>query len=523
MVTLTILANFLLGFRKIVIMKIFIRIVLIFLFSAAFLNKSLAQEIKSTSDPIEDMLDSLCTLEGLIECQPEQEVSASNFNLSNELISARMASRPSPIPFEVNDEVKKYIELYAIRRKELVKRVLGMSEMYFPLFEEALDKEGLPLELKYLSVVESALNPVAVSRAGATGIWQFMYQTAKMYGMKITSFVDERRDPEKATYAMTRYFKDMYALYNDWLLSIAAYNCGPNNVNKAILRSGGKTNFWEIASFLPSETRGYVPAFLAVCYVMQFADQHEIIPVPPRYSYFDIDTIIIVQGTSLQKVAGMLDMTYHELAYLNPSYKKGIIPAGYRGVLRIPKSKLDDFIARYEKVNLEIDNSIAPVLAKMNLDANGNPAIGFRFAEVRTKKTHIVKRGETLQSIAARYGNSVAEIKRNNRLAHHSLKAGQKLVVFITSRKIVPDDRVQAEDTNQVNETESIKVEANNTTTSGYQSPKIIYHTVEKGDTLWNIAKRYEGVSVKEIMEINKMGSPAELQLGTKIKIPVGS
>lgn len=504
-------------------MKRSIRILFIGLVSVAFLNRSHAQETKSISDPIEDMLDSLCTLEGLIECQPEQEITYSGFNLSNELISARMASKPSPIPFEINDEVKRYIELYALRRKELVKRVLGMSEMYFPQFEEALDKEGLPLELKYLSIVESALNPVAVSRAGATGIWQFMYQTAKMYGMNITSYVDERRDPEKATYAMTRYFKDMYALYNDWLLSIAAYNCGPNNVNKAILRSGGKTNFWEISSFLPAETRGYVPAFLAVCYVMQFADQHDITPVPPKYSYFDIDTIIIVQGTSLHKVAGMLDMTYHELAYLNPSYKKGVIPAGYRGVLRIPKSKLDDFISRYEKVNLEIDNSIAPVLAKMNLDADGNPAKGFRFAEVRTKKTHIVRKGETLQSIATRYQNSVAEIKRNNRLSHHNLKTGQKLVVYFNSRKIVPDDRVQVKDTLSSNENDQNKIAEENTGTAGFPSPKVIYHTVEKGDTLWNIAKRYEGTSVKDIMEINKMSSPVDLQLGSKIKIPVGS
>jgi membrane-bound lytic murein transglycosylase D len=490
--------------------------------TAALLNKGLAQEVPS-SDPIEDMLDSLCTLEGLIECQPEQDVSLSGFNLSNELISARMASKPSPIPFEINDEVRRYIELYAVRRKELVKRVLGMSEMYFPYFEEALDKAGLPLELKYLSIVESALNPVAVSRAGATGIWQFMYQTAKIYGLKITSYVDERRDPEKATYAMTRYFKDMYALYNDWLLSVAAYNCGPNNVNKAILRSGGKTNFWEISSYLPAETRGYVPAFLAVCYVMQFADQHEITPVPPRYSYFDIDTIIIVQGTSLHKVAGMLDMTYHELAYLNPSYKKGVIPAGYRGVLRIPKSKLDDFISRYEKVNLDIDNSIAPILAKMNLDADGNPAKGFRFAEVRTKKTHVVKKGETLQSIANRYKNSVAEIKKNNRLSHHGLKAGQKLIVYQTSRKIVPDDSEPVNPSSSGQEKEESNMAENNNPTGSSPAIKIIYHTVEKGDTLWNIAKRYEGATVKDIMEINKLSSPADLQLGTKIKIPVGS
>lgn len=504
-------------------MKLYIKAVFItFLLEVTYLA-CFAQEAKPISDPIEDMLDSLCTLEGLIDCQPASEVSYSGFNLSNELISARMASKPSPIPFEMNDEVRRYIELYAVKRKELVKRVLGMSAMYFPLFEETLDREGLPLELKYLSIVESALNPVAVSRAGATGIWQFMYQTAKLYGMNITSYIDERRDPQKATYAMTRYFKDMYALYNDWLLSIAAYNCGPNNVNKAILRSGGKTNFWEISPYLPAETRGYVPAFLAVCYVMQFADQHDITPVLPRYSYFDIDTIIIVQGTSLHKVAGMLDMTFHELAYLNPSYKKGVIPAGYRGVLRIPKSKLDDFIARYEKVNLEIDNSIAPVLAKMNLNADGNPAKGFRFAEVRIKKTHIVKKGETLQSISSRYQNSIADIKKNNRLSHHNLRAGQKLIVYVTTRKIVPDERAEMADSLPVKEALASNNVDSSLDSSSLITSKIIYHTVEKGDTLWNIAKRYEGATVKEIMEINKLNGPGDLQLGAKIKIPVGS
>jgi membrane-bound lytic murein transglycosylase D len=504
-------------------MNVFFRILCIVLALGITPASFFAQDVKAVSDPIVDMLDSLCTLEGLIECQPEKEVNYSGFNLSNEIISARMASRPSPIPFEINDEVRKYIELYALKRKELVKRVLGMAEMYFPLFEEALDKEGLPLELKYLSIVESALNPLAVSRAGATGIWQFMYQTAKMYDMKINSYVDERRDPEKATYAMTRYFKDMYALYNDWLLSIAAYNCGPNNVNKAILRSGGKTNFWEIAPFLPAETRGYVPAFLAVCYVMQFAEQHDLTPVPPKYSYFDIDTIIIVQGASLYKVAAMLDMTYHELIYLNPSYKKGIIPPGYKGVLRIPKSKLDNFIARYEKVNLEIDNSVAPVLAKMNLDADGNPAKGYRFADVKIKKTHIVKRNETLQSIAKRYQTSVAEIKRINKLHHNNLRAGQKLMVYVTSRKIVPDENTASNETVITPELENSADSNQEIFSSDFDSRKIILHTVEKGDTLWNIAKRYEGASVQQIMKINNLNSPEDLKLGAKIKIPLGS
>ncbi|MCC6385026.1 MAG: LysM peptidoglycan-binding domain-containing protein [Bacteroidia bacterium] len=481
------------------------------------------QEVQK--DPIEDMIDSLCTLEGIIECPApdNSEVSSTdNFSFSNEMILARMASRPSPIPFEMNEQVRKYIDLYAVKRKELLKRMLGMSELYFPMFEEVLDKEGLPLELKYLSVVESALNPIAVSKAGATGIWQFMYQTARMYGMNISSYIDERRDPLKATYAMTRYFKDMYALYNDWLLSIAAYNCGPNNVNKAILRSGGKTNFWEISPFLPLETRGYVPAFLAIYYVMQFAEVHDISPIQPKLSFFDIDTVFINQGASLAKVAEMLDMTYQDLLYLNPSYKKGFIPNGYTGILRIPKAKMNIFILRYEGSQLMDDKLPAPVLANMKLNPDGTPMNGFDYVNIRTKKIHTVHRGESLQSIARKYHVSVESIKKDNRLKSNYLKAGQKLAVYQTSRKLVAieNNTEIAADSGAKAATDTLAVKTQNSTARPDTADGIIYHTVEKGDTIWNIAKRYEA-SVEHIMQLNKINKPSELQLGKKIKIPI--
>jgi membrane-bound lytic murein transglycosylase D len=500
-------------------MRVFV-IFIVMVLAIGWMNTASAQETP-LNDPIEEMLDSLCVLEGLNECAPTSDEALAGFNLSNELIRARMLSRLSPIPFEMNEQVRRYIELYAIRRKELVRRVLGMAEMYFPMFEEVLDRQGLPLELKYLAVVESALNPVAVSRAGATGIWQFMYHTARLYGLQINSYVDERRDPLKATYAMTRYFKEMYALYNDWLLAIAAYNCGPNNVNKAILRSGGKINFWEIAPYLPAETRGYVPAFLAVSYIMQFADLHDITPIPFRYSYYNVDTVIIVHGVNLSRIATLLDMSYHEIRYLNPSYKKGIIPAGYRGVLRIPKSRMDEFIARYENIPLENEAGIAPILAKMNLRPDGTPAEGFQFVDVTLKKIHHVKKGETLHSIALQYNSSIADLKRLNKLRHTSLKAGQKLTVLLRTKKLSPIQNVSGESAGERPDSQQ-DVSLMHASTDTSAEVKIIYHTVEKGDTLWNISKRYGGVTIDHLMKLNKLNHPSELQPGKKIKIPVG-
>ena len=205
---------------------------------------------------------------------------------SGDVYQKRMEKIQTPIPLCYNNQVKEYIDLYAVKRRSTMQRVMGLSGFYFPMYEQILDQQGLPLEFKYLSIVESALNPMATSRMGATGLWQFMLATGKLYNLKVNSFIDERRDPEKSTYAACQYFKDMFAIYNDWLLVIAAYNCGAGNVNRAIARSGGKHTFWEIAQYLPRETRGYVPAFIAVTYLMSFPAEHNLTAIPPLLCYF---------------------------------------------------------------------------------------------------------------------------------------------------------------------------------------------------------------------------------------------
>ena len=238
-------------------------------------------------DPIVAMLDSLVNINHVIRYsylnpdnkQPESTTGFGVPSFSDEEYALRMSRIPTPIRLTYNQSVKNYIDLYSLRRRELTSRIMGLSNLYFPMFEEVLDREGLPLEFKYLSVVESALNPLAVSPMGATGLWQFMFNTGKLYDLKVTSYLDDRKDPYKSTVAACKYFKDMYSIYGDWLLVIASYNCGPGNVNRAINRSGGKTNFWEIEKYLPSETRGYVPAFIAVCYLMNYSREHNLFPI----------------------------------------------------------------------------------------------------------------------------------------------------------------------------------------------------------------------------------------------------
>ncbi len=255
---------------------------------------------------------------------------------------SRMSKLDAKTPFNLdyNSAVRPYIEMYTSRRRELVSRMLGMAKLYFPLFEEKLDKYDLPLELKHLAIVESALNPNAVSKAGAAGLWQFMYGTGKMFGLNVTSYVDDRRDPYKATEAACKYFKFLYKMFGDWQLVLAAYNGGPGTVNKAIRRSGGKKTYWEIRPYLPKETQGYVPAFIAVNYVMNYTAEHNLYPYKPKNTYFDVDTIQIRQQVSFYQISEVLGIPMEDLDCLNPSYKKRVIPYNETGsTLCIPAVK----------------------------------------------------------------------------------------------------------------------------------------------------------------------------------------
>src|SRR5688572_6543574 len=445
---------------------------LFLLFSGFGVFSSQAQTASNTTetslqpnDPIVEMLDSLVTLNHVIRYNNLSTYAqgvTSNQNVpyySDDIYRQRMATIYSPIPLEFNEEVKQYIELYGYRKRELTSRVMGLSNLYFPLFEEILDQEGLPLEFKYLAVVESALNPVAVSRVGATGLWQFMYNTGKLYKLKINSYYDERRDPVKSTYAACQYFKDMYAIYGDWLLVIASYNCGPGNVNKAIKRAGGKTNFWEISRYLPAETRGYVPAFVAVTYLMNHTSEHQIFPVMPAYNYFEVDTVAVDRGITLRKISEAIDLPLEVVTYLNPLYKRGIIPdTGEPNVLRLPSSKLAAYLAA-EPTLFEPLAPPAPMLASNDQvtadviltsnSTNERVTGAYRLESKKVKKIYTVRSGDNLSTLSKKFSCTVTQLKSWNKLRSNNLMKGQRLSYFATVKVKVPIEK-KADSTTRV-------------------------------------------------------------------------
>jgi len=332
----------------------------------------------------------------------------------------RKLDAASPINLTYNQYVKDYIELYALKKRALTERVMGLAQIYFPLFEEYLDRYNMPLELKYLAIVESALNPVSKSPVGASGLWQFMYGTGKMYNLKVNSLVDDRRDPLKATIAACQHMSDLYKMYNDWLLVLAAYNSGAGNVNKAIRRSGGKMDFWQIRPFLPLETRGYVPAFIAVNYVMSYAAQHNLRPVTPNYYHYEIDTVIVKDILSFNQISQLLNVPSEEIQFLNPSFKNGIIPATSDNpyVLRLQKKNIPDFV-----------NNEAQLYAYRTQAELEKEQVLTMMKTVTQAEYHKVKRGETLSVLAHKYHCSVKDLQRWNHMKSTRVSIGQRLVV----------------------------------------------------------------------------------------------
>jgi len=495
----------------------------------------------------------------------------------------------TPLDLTYNQSVKSFIELYAVRKRTLTSKMLGLKEIYFPLFEEYLDKYDIPLELKYLAVVESALNPVAGSRAGAKGLWQFMYYTGKLYGLKVTSLVDERFDPYLATDAACRHLKDLYTMFGDWNLVMAAYNSGAGNVQKAIRRAGGVKNYWAIWPFLPRETRGYVPAFIAVLYVMNYAPEHNLYPLHPGILYGGIDTVMVNQPLAFDQISEFINISKEEVTFLNPMFKAGIIPA-YNGKtysLRLPKDQALNFaqneqaIYAYKtKAGLEKEKLVAEI--KKSTD----------------KQYHTVRSGESLGLIARKYNVTVNQIKQWNHLRSNTIHPGQKLVIVPSiSSTHVPSSAPATSQTASTNTSNSksagvspetgdthdpasaevryhyvksgenlamiagkygcsvenlkkwnnlknntiyprqkLKVSGGEislaktdpssgsptTANEASEKPKIVYYTVKRGDTLWDIANQYKGVTVNDLKKWNNMGNSSKLQVGQKLKIEMG-
>jgi membrane-bound lytic murein transglycosylase D len=346
--------------------------------------------------------------------------------LSPEVLSQKLEllNRETPFNLVYNAEVDAFIRLYAERKRELTARALGLAQLYFPLFDEMFDKYGIPYEMRYLAVIESALNPKAKSKAGATGLWQFMYHTGKMYGLEVNSYVDERMDPVKSTEAACKYLRHLYEMYDDWDLAMAAYNCGPGNVNKAIRRAGGKRGFWELRPFLPKETSSYVPAFIAVNYVMNHASDHNIYPRVPNRTYFELDTLHVTRKLTFAQLSMVTGLTTDEIDQLNPSYKLGVIPEnGKKNIVILPTAKAGEFLANLETLPEPpvVNHNTLPAL---KVDNTSSVAVS------DDKVIHKVKSGDTLNKIAQRHGVSVTDIQKWNKLKNTTIYPGQSLTIF---------------------------------------------------------------------------------------------
>lgn len=346
-----------------------------------------------------------------------------NIEYSDSIIKLKLESLPNEIDMPYNNKVKTVINFYVDRRRDHVEKLLGLSKYYFPIFEDILAENDMPIEFKILPVIESALNTTVVSRAGARGLWQFMPSTGRMYGLTVNTLVDERCDPVKSTYAAVRYLKDLYRIYNDWHMAIAAYNCGPGTVNKAIRRSGGKRDYWSIYRFLPAETRSYVPIFIAANYVMQYYSDHNLCPAEidmPIYT----DTIVVNERLCFSKVAQVLGIPIDELRILNPQYRKDIIPGSklkeYN--LRLPTHYAAKFIDLKDSIFAPSCIDSMPIIPEPI-----DPPIVHTPKHI--KVVHKVRRGDTLTGIASRYGVKVSDIKRWNGLRGSKIQIGQRLTI----------------------------------------------------------------------------------------------
>lgn len=361
-----------------------------------------------------------------IDLSKDCSTSTINPTFSDSIYIDRLSRMPVIMEMPYNDIVRKFIDTYTIRLRNQVSFMLSACNFYMPIFEEALDAYNLPLELKYLPIIESALNPSAVSRAGATGLWQFMLTTGKLYGLESNSLVDERRDPIKATWAAARYLKDMYNIYKDWNLVIAAYNCGPGNVNKAIRRAGGKTDYWAIYNYLPRETRGYVPAFIAANYVMTYYCKHNICPMETNIPQAT-DTVQVSRNLHFEQIADICHIPLEEIKSLNPQYKRNIVPGNSKPyTLRLPTEAISSFIDNQDTIynhrSTELfknRRTVASVGTRSKATAGDGELTYYK-----------IKQGDTLGTIARKFGVSVRQLRSWNGLRNNNIRAGRRLKIY---------------------------------------------------------------------------------------------
>lgn len=434
--------------------------------------------------------------------------------LPDSVYIARLAAINSPFPFTYNSQVKSYIKLYTQRRRTQVETMMGLSEYYFPIFEAALDARNMPLELKYLPIIESALNPRALSKAGASGIWQFMYYTGKQYGLEINSYIDERRDPVKATEAAVNFLSDLYKIYGDWHLVIAAYNCGPGNVNKAIRRAGGKRNFWEIYYGLPRETRGYVPAFIAAAYTMTYAREHDFV-ASPSYLPIATDTIMVSQPLHFNQIADVMQIPIEIIRELNPQYRRDVVPAkGKPYALRLAFDhstafvSLEDSIFSYRRNHFFPDNKLV-----VSPSDSRHPVVS---PSGRNAIHYTVKSGDAIGVIAGWFHVSVSDLRYWNNINKNLIRVGQRLVVYVPKERAAHYQEIANA---RMSRTSSPTVAASHTIATSLVDGDYVYHTVRAGDNLWTIAQQYPGVTNDDILRLNNITDVRKIMPGQKLRI----
>ena len=415
-------------------------------------------------------------VDSITELSLHEELERENSNLLKQenIIAWRLQQldKNTPMDLVYNDKVQVFIDSYLGRNQALISRMKGLAPYYFPMFERELDQYNLPLEFKYLAIVESALNPKARSRSGASGLWQFMYLTGRQYGLEVTSYMDERQDPLKATKSACEYFVSLYDTFGDWNLVLAAYNGGPGYLQRKIA-SVGSSDFWELYPHLRKETRNYVPTFIAVNYAMQYAAEHDIAFVNPKIIFEEIDTLILKREVEIKVLTELLCVNEQTINYLNPAYKKSIFPEG--AVLTFPINAVHDF-----KLNETTNYAF--------IDAVGNKKILIDEERI----VYRVDRGDYLGRIAKAHNVHVFEIKEWNKLKSTKLDIGDKLVIYVKKGKHLSAEK-KILDKNE--------------------------YTIQKGDTLWDIAKKHNGLSVWKIKALNNMEND-NLKPGTTILLP---
>ena len=506
---------------------------------------------KYFSDKLDSMLKSWYVQNSfLLDSMELAEADTLKQTLPDSVYIKRLQSMQSAVSLSYNNTVKNFITMYTVRKPKQVAVMLGLGNYYFPIFEEALAKYGLPMELKYLPIIESALNPGANSVASAVGLWQFMYPTGKMYKLEISTFVDERRDPVKATDAAVRYLRDLYNIYHDWHLVIAAYNCGPGNVNKAIKRSGNAKNYWKIYYNLPKETRGYVPAFIAANYVMNFYQSHNIFPKAPSFPIIT-DTIMVNNYLHFNQVAEVIGVSVEQIRILNPQYRRDIIPASKEKAysLVLPQEEISAYLENESSIH---DHRRAELFPNNEIVNPQSKFVSFEPSDIkgRDKVIYSVRSGDNLGAISAWFKVQTSDLKFWNKMhKKNTLIVGQKLTIYVPEgqgeyfshfNKMSASEKkkslnrtptvsptpnlasaaiaAQVESKASPADTET-KLEEKSDAAEKVTKKKYEYYTVRKGDNFWTIAKKYPGVSNHDIMKINGIRAANSLKVGQKLKI----